>query len=175
MWARVTNRSSRSTAPLCPAGARQPGQHHPGESRQGTDDALPTVHGAAGQLTRLLQNLIGNALKYRSERASQVHITARPQGYAWLFAVQDNGIGFDPHYAERIFGMFQRLHTREDYPGTGIGLAICRKIVEHHGGRIWAEGRPGEGATFYFTLPMKGSEHHEQSYRECPADEDLVG
>jgi light-regulated signal transduction histidine kinase (bacteriophytochrome) len=140
-----------------------------------THDALPTVHGAAGQLTRLLQNLIGNALKYRSERAPRVHITARAQGYAWLFAVQDNGIGFDPHYAERIFGVFQRLHTREDYPGTGIGLAICRKIVEHHGGRIWAEGRPGEGATFYFTLPMKGSEHHEQPYREYTADEDLVG
>ncbi len=127
-----------------------------------THDSLPTVHGAAGQLTRLLQNLIGNALKYRSERTPQVHITAQPQGHAWLFAVQDNGIGFDPPYAERIFGIFQRLHTHEDYPGTGIGLAICRKIVEHHGGRIWAAGQPGEGATFYFTLPMKGSEHHEQ-------------
>jgi len=127
-----------------------------------THDPLPTVHGTAGQLTRLLQNLIGNALKYRSERTPQVHITAQPQGHAWLFAVQDNGIGFDPPYAERIFGIFQRLHTHEDYPGTGIGLAICRKIVAHHSGRIWAAGQPGEGATFYFTLPMKGSEHHEQ-------------
>ena len=140
-----------------------------------THDPLPTVRGAAAQLTRLLQNLIGNALKYCGERAPQVHISARPQGYVWLFAVQDNGIGFDPHHAERIFGVFQRLHTRADYPGTGIGLAICRKIVEQHGGRIWAEGRPGAGATFYFTLPMKGSEHHEQPSRECMADEDFVG
>jgi PAS domain S-box-containing protein len=127
-----------------------------------THDPLPIVHGEAAQLTRLLQNLIGNALKYRSERAPHVHISAQPQGQVWLFAVQDNGIGFDPHYAERIFGIFQRLHTRENYPGTGIGLAICRKIVEYHGGRIWAEGRPGEGATFYFTLPMQGSEPQAQ-------------
>jgi len=135
-----------------------------------THDPLPTVRGAPGQLTRLLQNLIGNALKYRSARPPQVHITAQPQGHAWLFAVQDNGIGFDPHQAERIFGVFQRLHTRAHYPGTGIGLAICRKIVEHHGGRIWAEGRPGEGATFYFTIPMEGSGHHEQLSPACPAD-----
>ncbi len=135
-----------------------------------THNPLPTLSGAAGQLTRLLQNLIGNALKYRSERPPQVHITAQPQGHAWLFAVQDNGIGFDPHHAERIFGVFQRLHTREKYPGTGIGLAICRKIVERHGGCIWAEGRPGEGATFYFTIPMEESARHEQPHPECTAD-----
>jgi PAS domain S-box-containing protein len=122
-------------------------------------DPLPTVSGAPGQLTRLWQNLLGNALKYRSTRPPQVQITVQPQGPAWLFAVQDNGIGFDPQQAERIFGLFQRLHTRGAYPGTGMGLALCRKIVEHHGGRIWAEGRPGEGATFYFTLPMAESAH----------------
>ncbi len=122
-----------------------------------TYDPLPTVSGAAGQLIRLWQNLIGNALKYRSARPPQVHITVQPQGPQWLFAVQDNGIGFDPPQAERIFGVFERLHTRRAYPGTGIGLAICRKIVERHGGRIWAEGRPEEGATFYFTLPMDRS------------------
>jgi light-regulated signal transduction histidine kinase (bacteriophytochrome) len=131
-----------------------------------THDPLPTVSGVAGQLTRLLQNLIGNALKYRSERPPQVHITAQPQGYAWLFAVQDNGIGFEPRHAERIFGVFQRLHTREEYSGTGIGLAMCQKIVERHGGRIWAEGRPGEGATFYFTIPMDRRAHHEQPHPE---------
>jgi PAS domain S-box-containing protein len=125
-----------------------------------TYDPLPTVSGAEGQLTRLWQNLIGNALKYRSARPPQVHITVQPQGSAWQFAVQDNGIGFEPHQAERIFGVFQRLHSRGAYPGTGIGLAICRKIVERHGGCIWAEGRPGEGATFYFTLPMERRTHY---------------
>jgi PAS domain S-box-containing protein len=118
-----------------------------------THDDLPTVVGDAGQLTQLFQNLIGNALKFRhANRACRVHISARQQEGKWVFAVRDNGIGIAPEQFDRIFVIFQRLHTREKYPGTGIGLAICKKIVERHGGRIWVESKVGEGTTFYFAL-----------------------
>lgn len=116
--------------------------------------SLPSVLADTTQLTQLFQNLIGNALKYRNEREPEIHVAAKLNGDQWVFSVQDNGIGIDPQYSERIFQMFQRLHTRKEYSGTGIGLAICRKIVEHHGGRIWVESQPGHGSTFLFTIPQ---------------------
>ena len=117
-----------------------------------THDVLPTVLGDPVQLYQLLQNLLRNALRYRRDEPPRVHIGVERQGALWRFAVRDNGIGFEPQYAERIFVLFQRLHTRADYAGTGIGLAVCKKIVERHGGRIWAESTPGQGATFFFLL-----------------------
>ncbi len=120
-----------------------------------TYDPLPTVMANGTQINQLLQNLIDNAVKYRSERPPRVHVSARQQNSEWVFSVVDNGIGIDLQYTDRIFIMFQRLHTREEYPGTGIGLAICKKIVERHGGHIWVESEPGKGATFFFTLPAR--------------------
>jgi PAS domain S-box-containing protein len=118
-----------------------------------TTDSLPTVVGDTAQLTQLLQNLIGNAIKYRDQEAPRIHISSRQADDEWIFSVKDNGIGIDPQYAERIFVIFQRLHTRRDYSGTGIGLAICKKIVELHQGRIWVESQLGQGSVFYFTIP----------------------
>ncbi len=119
-----------------------------------TRDPLPTLQGDDTQLGQLWQNLIGNAVKFRAEgRAPQIRVTARRNGDEWTFGVADNGIGIEPQYFERVFRVFQRLHTRTRYAGTGIGLAICKKIVERHGGRIWIESQPEEGSTFYFTLP----------------------
>jgi signal transduction histidine kinase len=114
---------------------------------------MPTVRGDAPQLVQLLQNLVGNAIKFRGEAPPSVSIEATRDGDMWRFAVRDNGVGFDQRNAERIFEIFRRLHRPGAYPGTGVGLAICRKIVESHGGRIWAESEPGEGATFSFTVP----------------------
>jgi signal transduction histidine kinase len=115
-------------------------------------DPLPTLLADELQLGQLWQNLISNAIKF-SGAQPEIFVSARREGEEWLFWVQDNGIGLNVEYAERIFAIFQRLHTLEEYPGTGIGLAICKKIVERHNGRIWVESQPGEGATFYFTIP----------------------
>jgi len=120
-----------------------------------TRDALPVVSGDGTQLTQLFQNLVGNALKFRGERPSKIHVGAVLEESAWQFSVTDNGIGMEPQYFERVFLVFQRLHTRKKYQGTGIGLAICKKVVERHGGRIWVESEPGEGATFCFTIPER--------------------
>jgi PAS domain S-box-containing protein len=122
-----------------------------------TCDELPTVMVVPAQLRQLFQNLVGNAIKFRHEGvAPEVHVGARRDGDQWLLWVKDNGIGISPEHHERVFLIFQRLHGRENYPGTGIGLAICKKIIEHHGGRIWVESKPGEGTTFFFFLPGGG-------------------
>jgi light-regulated signal transduction histidine kinase (bacteriophytochrome) len=119
-----------------------------------THDPLPIVLGDEFQLGQLLQNLIGNAIKYHGQTPPEIHVGCQRMGAMYRFAVKDNGIGIDPEFTERIFVIFQRLHTRKEYPGTGIGLAICKKIVERHQGEIWVESAPGRGSTFYFTLPV---------------------
>ena len=118
-----------------------------------TSDLLPEVLGDAVQMGQLLQNLIGNAIKFSGGKAPKIHVGAIRSGATWRFAVADNGIGIDPKFFERIFVIFQRLHTRSEYEGTGIGLAVCKRIVERHNGRIWPDSAPGKGTTFFFTLP----------------------
>ncbi|MGO9587544.1 MAG: CHASE3 domain-containing protein [Limisphaerales bacterium] len=119
-----------------------------------TSDPLPRLPVDATQIVQLFQNLIGNALKFRSERPSEVHVGVQQQAGRWLFSVRDNGIGIEPQYFQRIFQIFQRLHTRKAFPGTGIGLAICKKIVERHGGEIWVESQLDQGSTFFFSIPQ---------------------
>jgi signal transduction histidine kinase len=119
---------------------------------------LPVVMGNSYQIIQLFQNLIGNAIKYRREETPVIQISVKCQQCDWLFAVKDNGIGINSQYYERIFQIFQRLHTQEEYVGTGIGLAICHKIIERHGGKIWVESQLGIGSTFYFTMPIIGGD-----------------
>jgi PAS domain S-box-containing protein len=118
---------------------------------------LPQVEGDPVQLGQVLQNLIGNAIKFRGPDPPHIWVSAVGMGPVWQFSVRDDGIGIPPEYQDRIFIIFQRLHSREEYPGTGIGLAVCKKVVERHGGRLWVEstGTPGQGSTFYFTLPVE--------------------
>jgi light-regulated signal transduction histidine kinase (bacteriophytochrome) len=116
-------------------------------------DEMPSVVADEAQMTQLFQNLIGNALKFHGEEAPRVEISAALKGNDWIFSVRDNGIGIDPQFKDRIFELFQRLHTHEEYSGTGIGLTIAKKIVQQHGGQIWMESEPGKGTTFRFTIP----------------------
>ncbi|TBR61458.1 cyanobacterial phytochrome A [Westiellopsis prolifica IICB1] len=130
-------------------------------------DQLPTVMADGTQLMQLFLNLIGNAIKFRSDKAPEIHIGASRLDEEWLFSVRDNGIGLDPQFSDRIFVIFQRLHTRDEYPGTGMGLAICKKIIECHRGRIWVESQLGEGATFYFTIPVGGRDRERRNGRKA--------
>ncbi len=118
-----------------------------------TVDTLPTITAHEASIIQLFQNLISNALKFRSEEPPEIHISAKKSGSEWVFSVRDNGIGIEPQYSQRIFIIFQRLHTRDEYSGTGIGLSICKKIVDNLGGKIWVESDDGKGSTFYFTIP----------------------
>ena len=124
-------------------------------------DPLPEVLADNTQLVQVFQNLIVNGIKFHSEEAPKIHISAKKKAKDWIFSVRDNGIGIDPQYSEKIFEVFKRLHNKEEYPGTGIGLAICKKIVERHGGHIWVESELGKGSTFYFTLPINPGEYQK--------------
>ncbi len=127
---------------------------------------LPMLDADSSQLTRLFQNLIGNAIKFRGDRRPVVETGAERQDGEWIFHVRDNGIGIAPEYFERVFMMFQRLHSRQEYSGTGIGLTICKKIIERHGGRIWIESEPGKGTTFFFSIPFDIASSHQQNFQE---------
>jgi PAS domain S-box-containing protein len=126
---------------------------------------LPDVIGDRSQLVQLIQNLIGNGLTYHGNKPPRIHISAERGAEEWIFSVHDDGIGIDPKYYEQIFEIFKRLHDQKDYPGTGIGLAVCRRVVSRHGGKIWAKSEPGNGSTFYFTIP-EGTEQPNQQ-RTC--------
>ena len=123
---------------------------------------LPTVRGHRTQLRQLIQNLIGNALKFRGDAPALVRIRGDLMESEWRISIQDNGIGIDASHGDRVFELFHRLHTREEYPGTGLGLTIARKVVAYHGGEIWFESTPGEGTTFHFTLPLDDSSASDQ-------------
>ena len=119
-----------------------------------TNDSLPSVWGDAGMIQLLFRNLIDNSIKFRRPESPRIHISARQETSEWFFSVRDNGIGMDPQYVDRVFKVFQRLHTRESYPKPGVGLAMCQKIVERHGGRIWIDSAQAQGTTVFFTLPI---------------------
>jgi len=132
-----------------------------------THDHLPAVAVDPSQLVQLFQNLIGNAIKFRGKEVPTIRVSAEKQDATWLCAVADNGIGLSSQYKDKIFVIFQRLHTREEYSGNGVGLAICKKIVEHHGGRIWVESELGCGATFHFTLPDSPADQEDHNRRQA--------
>ena len=136
-------------------------------------DSLPTVCVERVQLAMLWQNLLSNALKFRGPEPPRIHVSAQRQGMHWVFAVRDDGIGIDPQHTQRIFELFWRAPARREYPGTGMGLAICRKIVEQHGGRIWVESEVGQGTTFFFTLPAAQARGRKEE--EGDGEEEVVG
>jgi light-regulated signal transduction histidine kinase (bacteriophytochrome) len=119
---------------------------------QVTHDRMPLVDADPARMTQVFQNLVGNAMKFCKAASPRIHIGSTKDNGVWRISVSDNGIGIEEQYLERIFGIFQRLHGRGEYPGSGIGLAICKRIIERHGGRIWAQSEPGHGSTFYFTI-----------------------
>ena len=121
-------------------------------------DPLPVVKVNEAHLVQVFLNLVGNAVKYRSARRTEIRISAREQGNDWLFSVSDNGIGFDMRYADEIFGMFKRIPNSDSYEGSGVGLALCKAVIQRHHGRIWVESEPGKGSTFFFTLPKAGEQ-----------------
>ena len=176
-YSRVTTRgqSFRATkaATACDSAMRNLTQAIADSKSAVTIGPLPWVMADDTQLTQVFQNLIGNAIKYRSERIPAIRVSARSSGSFAEFSVEDNGIGIESQYFDRIFQMFQRLHTVNEHSGTGIGLALCRKIVERHGGRIWVESNPGAGSTFMFTMPL--AEEVEELRDELAHDRDLVG
>ncbi len=139
-----------------------------------THDVLPTVTADDSQLVQLFQNLIGNAIKFRGDETPHIHVLSEEKGGEWIFSVRDNGIGIDRQYAERIFEIFERLHTRSEYAGTGIGLAVCKRIVERHGGRIWVESEAGKGSKFYFTIPIRRQKVEEVFHQRRGKREDKV-
>jgi PAS domain S-box-containing protein len=128
-----------------------------------THDSLPTVVADDGQMEQLLQNLIANAVKFSGELPPRIHVSSEERETEWVVSVRDEGIGLDPRSADRIFIMFQRLHTEEEYPGTGIGLAICKRIVQRHGGRIWVESEPNKGSTFWYTILRRPVPEEDQN------------
>jgi light-regulated signal transduction histidine kinase (bacteriophytochrome) len=126
-------------------------------------DHLPEVMADSTQIGQVFQNLIINGIKFHGEETPKIHISAEKKENYWVFSVQDNGIGIDPQYSERIFEIFKRLNSRDRYPGTGVGLAICKKIIERQGGCIWVESELGKGSTFYFTLPINPAEFQKSN------------
>jgi light-regulated signal transduction histidine kinase (bacteriophytochrome) len=126
---------------------------------------LPDITGDRSQLVQLMQNLISNGLTYHGDEKPHIHVSAERSGKEWIFSLSDNGIGIDPKYCEQIFEIFKRLHDQREYPGTGIGLAVCRRVVNRHGGKIWVESELGHGSTFHFTIPERTEKNNAQ--RAC--------